>query len=199
MRPNKPSSCPDTSPEFFDRLYQNSQDPWDFRHSMYERARYRAIVEAVNDRRYKNAFEPGCAIGELTAMLAPFCESLRAIDCSVTAVEIARSRCREFPNIDIRQGELPEDLPKQTCDLIVFSEVGYYFSRQALASLIARLWLGLEPSGRLIACHWLGHSKDHKLHGTAVHDALTQVLGASDNLNAGNDGYILQRWSKEER
>lgn len=199
MTRQKHSPSPDTSPEFFDRLYRNSEDPWNFRHSTYERARYQAIVDSVNDRRYAAAFEPGCAVGELTALLAPYCKSLKAIDCSATAVEIARSRCCEYPQVEVSQGILPADLLTQTCDLIVFSEVGYYFSREALAPLIAQLWSRLEPGGRLIACHWLGHSEDHELHGAEVHETIGQVLRARGDFDGLDNGYTLQRWSKRER
>ena len=196
MTSQKFSPAPDTSPEFFERLYKNSDDPWDFRRSAYERARYDAIIDGIKDKSYTSAFEAGCSVGELTALLAPYCKSLTAIDCSDTAVEIARSRCREYPHVDIRQGNLPGALPNHTCDLIVFSEIGYYFTREDLAAQIARLWLVLTPGGRLIACHWLGHSEDHVLHGADVHETMGQVLGVRSDFHTLNNGYALQRWSK---
>ncbi|MEX2476019.1 SAM-dependent methyltransferase [Marinobacter sp.] len=187
---------PDTSPEFFERLYQRAEDPWDFRHSNYERERYAAIVARLNDRQYRSAFEPGCAIGELTAMLAPLCQSLEAIDFSASAIKTARHRCRDYPQVHAHQGALPEGVPKQPCDLIVFSEIGYYFTPHKLETLVVLLWSKLEPGGRLIACHWLGHSDDHRLHGTEVHDILARVLGSPGELESPGEGYALQRWSK---
>ena len=189
-------SFPDTSPEFFERLYQNSEDPWNFRRSAYERARYQAIVDGIKDKFYASAFEAGCSVGELTALLAHYCDSLTAIDCSATAVEIAKSRCQEYPHVDIRQGTLPGALPKHRCDLIVFSEIGYYFSCEDLASQIEQLWSLLTPGGRLIACHWLGHSEDHLLHGAKVHETIGQVLSVSSDFTMLDNGYALQRWSK---
>lgn len=196
MSSDKRQHGPDTSPAFFERLYQSSEDPWNFRHSTYERERYAAICHSLADREYQSAFEPGCAIGELTAMLAPLCRSLEAIDFSASAVETARHRCRDYPHVDIHKGALPEDVPEGPVDLIVFSEIGYYFTPEALESLIIQLWSILEPGGRLIACHWLGHSDDHQLHGTEVHDILGHVLGAPVGPKTVNDGYTLQRWSK---
>lgn len=196
MTANNHPSRPDTSPEFFERLYQRSEDPWDFRHSAYERDRYAAIVASINDRQYRSAFEPGCAIGELTAMLAPLCQSLEAIDFSATAVATARHRCRDYPQVNIHQGALPEDIPAGPCDLIVFSEVGYYFTPDDVESLVVQLWSILEPGGRLVACHWLGHSDDHQLHGAEVHEIMDRVLGAQGDLKSTDRGYTLQRWSK---
>lgn len=196
MTANNQPSRPDTSPEFFERLYQRSEDPWDFRHSTYERDRYAAIVACIDDRQYRSAFEPGCAIGELTAMLAPLCQSLEAIDFSASAVTTARHRCRDYPQVHIHQGALPESVPARPCDLIVFSEVGYYFAPDSLESLVVQLWSILEPGGRLVACHWLGHSDDHQLHGAEVHDIMVRVLGAQGDLKSADRGYTLQRWSK---
>lgn len=192
--PDKPTQ-PDTSAEFFEQLYQNAEDPWDFRNSSYERERYAAIVDSVSDRQYRSAFEPGCAIGELTAMLAPLCRSLEAMDFSATAVEAARHRCRDYPQVHIYRGALPDDVPTRRCDLVVFSEVGYYFTPEELESLVLKLWSITDPGGRLVACHWLGHSDDHQLHGTEVHEILNRALGDPD-LERPAEGYTLQRWSK---
>ena len=191
-----PKPVPDTSPEFFERLYQNSEDPWNFRRSTYERARYQAIIDGIKDKHYASIFEAGCSVGELTALLAHHCESLTAIDCSDTAVKTAKSRCQDYPHVEIRQGILPVDLPKHRCDLIVFSEIGYYFTCEDLASQIAQLWSLLTPGGRLIACHWLGHSEDHLLHGAKVHETIGQVLPVSSDFTRLDNGYALQRWSK---
>lgn len=196
MKDHKHQSQPDTSPEFFEHLYQGSEDPWNFRHSAYERNRYAAIVACIADRHYRSAFEPGCAIGELTAMLAPLCQSLVAIDFSALAVATARQRCRDYPQVHIHQGELPEDLPDQPCDLIVFSEIGYYFTPEELEALVLQLWAILEPGGRLVACHWLGHSNDHQLHGGEVHTIMGRVLGDRGELDGADEGYTMQRWSK---
>jgi len=63
-----------TSAEFFETMYAEREDPWEFASSQYERDRYATIVRALNNRRYQYAFEPGCSIGILTAQLARFCD-----------------------------------------------------------------------------------------------------------------------------
>ena len=60
----------DTRP-VFDRLFEASEDPWGFRTRWYE-ARKRSITLAcLPEAHYQNAYEPGCANGELAAALAP--------------------------------------------------------------------------------------------------------------------------------
>lgn len=196
MTMHKHPNGPDTSSEFFERLYQGSGDPWNFRRSAYERSRYRSIIEGINDRSYVSIFEAGCSVGELTAQLAPYGQSVRAIDCSATAVEKARARCAKYAHVMISQSRLEDHTPAGAYDLIVFSEIGYYFSRDELALQIARLWSLLVPQGRLIACHWLGHSEDHRLHGAEVHETIRHTLCAQSDFNSLNEGYALQRWTR---
>lgn len=196
MTPPQRTHGPDTSAEFFERLYKKAGDPWNFRHSAYERERYEAIINGIVGRHYRSAFEPGCSIGELTALLAPLCDSLDAMDFSDSAVATASRRCKQYPQVQIRQGALPGDIPAQPFELIVFSEIGYYFDLPVLANIATRLWAQLEPGGVLIACHWLGHSSDHQLHGQVVHSVLRSVLGEPANLNRPDQWYTLQRWQK---
>jgi predicted TPR repeat methyltransferase len=161
-----------TTPEFFESLYAKSPDPWNFEGSSYEQARYAATIESIAHGRYERAFEPGCSIGVLTESLANFCGHLDAMDISPTAVARSQERCRHLRNVTIRQGALPESIPGNQLDLIVFSEIGYYFDESQLESLIARLADKLWQGGNLLAVHWLGASSDHVLHGDRVHEIM---------------------------
>lgn len=166
-----------SSANFFERKYAAIPDPWSFETDRYERKRYRAILNAMNNRLYSRAFEPGCSIGVLTAQLAPYCHSIDAIDASPTAVIRACERCQFLPNVHIRVGMLPGDLPLGKFDLIVFSEIGYYFRSADLAELIGTMTHKLTSSGVFLAAHWLGESKDHKLTGDDVHEVIDRQSG----------------------
>lgn len=61
-------------------------------------------MDALVGRRFVRAFEAGCSIGVLTARLATICNR-------VEAVERARERCREYPNVRVTRGALPEAIP----------------------------------------------------------------------------------------
>jgi SAM-dependent methyltransferase len=115
--------------------------------------------------RYRRAFEPGCSVGELTARLAFRADALLAMDCSPTAVETARARCRGLDHVSFTLGELPAAWPAGRFDLVVLSEIGYYFDRADLRRIVSRSADALLPGGTLLALHWRGHSKDHVLHG----------------------------------
>ncbi len=178
-----------TSQAFFEGKYAAVEDPWDFATSSYELDRYAKILAALGDRRFRRAFEPACSIGVLTERLAAKCDQLEAIDISPTAVWRAQERCRSLPNVTIRQGALPEQMPEGTFDLIVFSEIGYYFDAPTLSVLAPKLIGRLRVGGLLLASHWSGVSHEHFLRADEVHE----ILGAMNLTPVRSQRYDLFR------
>ena len=183
-----------TSRAFFEEKYKGSEDPWRFASSSYELGRYDAIINALSFRRYRRAFEPACSIGVLTERFTIICDLVDATDLSSTAVEQAIHRCRLLPNVIIKQGALPADVPAGTFDLIVFSEIGYYFKKPQLRSLIDQLMGSLESEGIFLAAHWLGGSSDHILDGNEVHDIVSSTNGLIHDHAEHHPGFRLDRW-----
>jgi SAM-dependent methyltransferase len=185
-----------TSPEFFEAKYRSDPDPWHFADSHYEQLRYAATVAALDNEWFERAFEPGCSIGILTQQLAPFCGELIAIDISETAAASAAARCRALANVRISQGSLPADMPTGTFDLIVLSEIGYYYDSDALQSLAASLAALLNRDGVLLAVHWLGESPDHLLSGDQVHAILAEVPILQPVFSKRYAGFRLDKWAR---
>ena len=191
-----------TSRDFFEHMYESSPDPWSFASSDYERQRYARILDFVPPRCFRNVFEPGCSIGELTALLATRCGFVMAIDIAEAAVAAARQRCHSFDNVDVQQGAVLDELPDGPFDLVVFSEIGYYLTETQLVGLAPELAGRIEASGQLLAVHWTGVSADHLLSGTRVHELLAEHLGM-DHLHHeqrswdDRDGFVLDIWHNE--
>ncbi len=183
-----------TSAAAFEAKYRSDPDPWKFASSDYERGRYQTILSSLLKPSYPRAFEPGCSIGELTAALAERCGSLLATDISPTAAALARARCEPLPNVTVSCMNIADGLPAGPFDLIVMSEIGYYFEPARLARLTDDLIDRLTPRGEITAAHWLGHSADHILHGDEVHT----LLGAHSRLEwqAGSraTGFRVDSW-----
>ena len=185
-----------TSQQFFDDKYRQCDDPWNFGNSAYESKRYARILRALGGRNYRRAFEPGCSIGILTSQLATVCARVEAMDISEIAVGKARQHWRSLRNIEFICGRLPHDFPDGPFDLIVFSELGYYFSEDALASLGNALVQRLDRDGVLLAVHWLGVSADHILAGDQVHDILRELSGITLDHSVRHEAFRLDRWSR---
>lgn len=171
-----------TSEAFFEDMYRRKVDPWNCENSSYEQERYVTILESAAGRRYSRGFEPGCSIGVLTRELAGRCDRLEAIEISPTAASNAKERCKDLPQVHIQCGSLPEAMPVGEFDLIVFSEIGYYFEEEKLRVIVDRLAEKLTPGGYFITAHWLGTSADHLLSGDAVHRVIREcaVLSLDD-------------------
>lgn len=188
------NALPACTADAFERRYLAHSDPWQFATSTYEQNRYSVTMKALRQARFRRAFEPGCSIGLLTARLAERCETLLASDVSATALAGARRRCASFPNVQFAVADVSQSLPEGPFDLIVFSEIGYYFRVSQLEVMGARLAGLLEPGGQLLAVHWLGASEDHVLHGNEVHEALLATLPLSHTESARHSGFRLDSW-----
>ena len=170
----------------FEEQYRAEDDPWRFASSAYEQRRYALTVAMLPTRRYRSAFEPGCSIGELTQRLAHRCDHLLEMDASSTAVARARERCRGLDHVEVVVGELPQDWPAGSFDLIVLSELGYYFNTEGWARLVGRSVDAVANHGTLLAVHWRGRSADHILHGDLVHVVARRVASAGGLRLAGS-------------
>jgi SAM-dependent methyltransferase len=160
--------------DYFEDLYAESTDPWGFETSDYERKKYERTLESLGERRFRRAFEAGSSIGVFTAMLAPRCEELLAVDTSGKAVEIARERLAEQSHVRVERRTLPEEMPDGPFDLIVASEVLYYWPRKVVLEALRSFEERLAQGGVLVAVHWRKETKTYPLQGDEVHELLVR-------------------------
>ncbi|MDG6403662.1 SAM-dependent methyltransferase, partial [Pseudomonas quasicaspiana] len=161
---------------YFERLFQESDDPWAFKKRWYERRKRALTLAALPRERYGSVFEPGCANGELSADLATRCDRLLVCDTNRSAVELARQRLATFTQVEVMHGRLPEQWPDGRFDLIVFSELGYYLDEQDLNSWIDRALASLTDDGQVLACHWRPQIDGCPMDAQKVHAILAARL-----------------------
>jgi cyclopropane fatty-acyl-phospholipid synthase-like methyltransferase len=160
--------------EYFEELYAGSNDPWEFASSEYERRKYEQTLEVLQEQRFERALEVGASIGVFTAMLAPYCEELLAVDTSERAVALARERLSGQSNVRVEQRTLPEEMPDGPFDLIVASEVLYYLPRETMLQTLQRFEDELAPGGVLLTVHWRKETRTYPLQGDEVHELLKE-------------------------
>jgi len=184
----------DIDPAHFNDMFVKHDDPWAYRTSWYE-ARKRALTLAVLPRkRYANAFEPGCANGEMTAELAPRCDRLLACDFSTNAVHLARSRVKALSHVRVDEMCVPATWPDEKFDLILISEFGYYLSQNSLAALVKHLDKALSRNGSLVACHWTRPMEDARSDAATVHRLLGALPGLSVVAAHVEPDFLLHAW-----
>jgi SAM-dependent methyltransferase len=174
-RPRHDASLPTA---YFDAIYAVSPDPWHFAESEYEATKYAATLSALPRPFYPSAFEVGCSIGVLTAQLAPRCGRLLAIDAAAAPLAAARERTAAFTQVEVRQARVPEDWPEGHFELILISELLYFFNVEDLRRLAAKVATALAPGGDIILVHWTGPS-EFPLTGDAAVEGFRNALGTT--------------------
>ena len=143
---------------YFETLYAQKADPWDFRTSPYEQRKYAATLDALSRPRYARALEVGCSIGVLTRLLAGRCDHLLAVDTSGRALAEAERSCADLDRVAFRLASLPADFPEGTFDLIMLSDVLYYLATTELVRVARQGGEAATSDGEIVLCHWLGET-----------------------------------------
>jgi len=186
---------------YFNELYKSSDDPWHLREGWYER-RKRSLTLALLPRpRYHNAFEPGCANGELTAELATRCDALLAADLHETAVRVARERVAGMQQVRVEQRTVPHEWPTEAgpFDLIVISEFAYYLDAADLETLAAQIAASLTPDGTLLACHWRRPFAEALESADAAHALFDARCSLSRLAHHDEADLLIDVWSRDAR
>jgi SAM-dependent methyltransferase len=184
-----------TRRRYFDDMYDGNGDPWDFESSAYEQRKYAVTMASLPDRHYGSVFEPGCSIGVLTALLAERCDRLLATDVVPAALERARSRLAAFRHVTLEECAIPEDWPEGTFDLIVLSEIAYYFDQSDLACVLARVVKSTVGGAHVIGVHWRG-TTDYPLSGDRAHEIIAATPGLVPVVHHTETDFVLDVWER---
>jgi SAM-dependent methyltransferase len=77
----------------------------------------------------------------------------------------------------VQQRVIPRDWPDGEFDLIVLSELLYYFGGGDLGQVLGRAAAALRPGGTLLAVHWRHPVAEYPRSGDEVHRALAAQAG----------------------
>ena len=181
--------------DHFDAVFAASDDPWRFRSRWYEQRKRALTLASLPAPRYRNAYEPGCANGELSAALAGRCEALLVSDGADKAVALARRRLAALPHVSVAKAWLPAEWPiDQTFDLVVLSELGYYLDAASLGELARRVRRSLRPGATVLACHWRRPIHGCPLDGDRVHALFGSALGLACLSQTLDDDLRIDVW-----
>ncbi|MRW89703.1 methyltransferase domain-containing protein [Duganella sp. FT80W] len=183
----------------FQQLYQHDDDPWQVRQRWYERRKRELLLAALPASRYRHVYEPACGNGELTAALAGRADRVSASDGSPAAVRLAQQRVDGMAHVTVQCQQLPGDWPDQTFDLIIVSELAYYFSEPALLELRDRCRDTLTIDGTLVLCHWRRPFPDRLLETKFIHDSFDACPELHRVVHHAEADFLLDVWSRNPR
>ncbi|TFD32521.1 methyltransferase domain-containing protein [Cryobacterium sp. TMT1-62] len=178
--------------DFFEEFYAGNRDPWSFETRWYEERKRSLTLSALPRKRYRAALELGCSIGMLTAGLADRCDTVAAVDIAEQPLQVARARLVSRPSVTFARLTLPTEWPEGSFDLIVFSEVGYYFSAEELRAVLGRCRDSLAAGGVLVACHWRHPVPEYPLTGDQVHAELGRLAGFERTVEHRERDFLLE-------
>ncbi len=183
---------------YFDAMYEAAPDPWGFTDRWYERRKYAISLAQLPAERYHRAFEPGCSVGVFSQLLAPRCDSLLSCDLAAAAVQAAAERTSDLPQVRVEQREIPRQWPSGRFDLIVLSEVLYYFGDHDLEQVLKHAAASLEPGGTLLAVHWRHPVADYPRTGDDVHRALARQPGLARLVSHTEPDFLAEVYIRTE-
>ena len=185
---------------YFDKLYQQQTDPWNFEQSVYENEKYQETLKVLGPH-YDTALEIGCSVGVLTQQLAARCAKLLAVDISEKPLEIAKKRCGNQPQVTFKALDISKEFPRDTYDLIIISEVGYYLTEEKLLELYENCQKNSSNNGQILLVHWTGFVEEYPLSGREVHKLFekynSKEMVFSELAKITRPEYELVLWQKK--
>jgi SAM-dependent methyltransferase len=161
-------------------MYTDSADPWQLGTRWYEQRKYAITLSMLPKQRYAHAFEPGCSIGVLTALLAERCTLVTATDVAAAALHSAHRRLADSgrrDQVNLLRQSVDEPWPPGPFDLVVLSEVGYYLTPDALRGVLDRECPRLATDATVIAAHWRHPVDDYPMAGDDVNEVVAATAG----------------------
>ena len=181
--------------KYFDEIYRSDPDPWQFETSWYEQRKYALTIDALPELRYRSAFEPGCSIGVLSALLAERCDQLLATDIIPEALERAHLRCADAAGVRIELRPIPDEWPGGPFDLVVLSELAYYFDRPALNTIMTDLLATTIPAATIVGVHWRG-TTNYPLTGDEAHEVINSHPQLERVVHHEESDFLLDIWRR---
>ena len=173
------------APSFFDDFYARHDDPWGFDTRWYEERKRALVLATLPRQHFRDVLELGCATGALTVALRGRADRVLGVDASETALERARRRIAGLDSggpphpgaIELRRATLPGEWPEGEFDLVVMSEIGYYWSPSDLRDAARKSLAALSADGVLVACHWRHPVEEYPGTADEVHAVLRALPG----------------------
>lgn len=114
------------------------------------------------------------------------------MDLAPAAVEKAQRRLEGHTHVEVRRARLPDAWPEGAFDLVVLSEVAYYWGDGDLERGLAAGVDSLTADGHLVACHWRHPVIEYPRSGDDVHAALAARSDLSRLVRHEEADFVLE-------
>ena len=141
------------------QFFESGAGRWDkIREELFGRASHLHALGGLLDERWIVG-DLGCGTGQVAAALAPFVTGVIAVDRSGEMLQAARKRLRDWPNVEVRRGEL-EALPVDDGSLDAATLMLVLHHTPDPAAVLAAAARALRDGGRLLVTDMLPHDRE---------------------------------------
>lgn len=105
---------------------------------------------------------------------------------------------QRIKNINFTIGDLKSYFPDGQYDLIIFSEVGYYFNKETLLKILSKIDRSLVIKGHFVMVHWTPYVASYSLTGREVHMIFDENFSTNYRLRSmyRSELYEIVVWEK---
>jgi ArsR family transcriptional regulator len=140
-------------------FFESAAGQWDkLREELFGRASHLQALPGLLDPQW-TVGDLGCGTGHAASALAPFVHRVLAVDRSGEMLQAARRRLREYPNVEVRRGEL-ESLPIGEGELDAATLLLVLHHVSGPADALREAARVLKPGGRILICDMLPHERE---------------------------------------
>jgi SAM-dependent methyltransferase len=180
--------------DYFDAMYAKSPDPWQLAGRWYDQRKYAMTMAMLPRPRYRHAYEPGCSVGVLTELLTARCDHVTATDVAAAALEATAERLERggrSEQVTLDRRSLDSGWPADAFDLVVLSEVAYYFDADGLRAVLDRECPRLAAGATVLAAHWRHPVEDYPLTGDEANFIIADTAELQALAHYSDDDVVI--------
>ena len=141
------------------QFFESAAERWDkLRDDLFGRTSHLQALAGLLDHRWIVG-DLGCGTGQVAAALAPFVARVIAVDRSTDMLQATRRRLREWPNVEVRRGDL-ETPPIDAGSLDAATLMLVLHHAPDPAAVLGAAARVLRPEGRLLITDMLPHDRE---------------------------------------
>lgn len=152
--------------DYFDKLYNNSKEPWGFSFRASQQYRYNAYLQTLKhfSDNYTSILDIGCSQGQFTTVLQDIASNIIAIDISERAIQRAKEKYGGCKKIRFEVGSLPLlKYNNEQFDLVLALEVLYYLEKEERIKALKEIKRVLKKDGFLLISVNIGNPPYFKI------------------------------------
>lgn len=107
----------------------------------------------------------------------------------------AETRLRSRPHVWFEERSIPEQWPTGQFDLVVLSEIAYYFDEADLGNVLECVMNSTASGAHVVGVHWRGET-DYPLSGDRCHELIAQVPWLVGIVQHREDKFLLDVWER---